>query len=163
MPAVQAILVGLVMVLAFLASKIVAVAIERDYKGWAFPVARWTARLADSLQSSKRGSVLAEVLHAQHDENRAALPEALWHLVGAPLLAWSAARSRIRSRGAALLTERGDFLLTETGDRILLEDGDRGHVADSGDVVVIPQTATLYVSGISHGVGGSEMSQPPRP
>jgi len=85
MPAVQAILVGLVMVLAFLASKIVAVAIERDYKGWAFPVARWTARLADSLQSSKRGSVLAEVLHAQHDENRAALPEALWHLVGAPL------------------------------------------------------------------------------
>jgi len=84
MPAVQAILVGLVMVLAFLASKIVAVAIERDYKGWAFPVARWTARLADSLQSSKRGSVLAEVLHAQHDENRAALPEALWHLVGAP-------------------------------------------------------------------------------
>jgi len=120
-------------------------------------LARRLGWLADYIRRSRQNYYLAEVLHAQREEGKTGLFEAIWHLIGGLQLAVRDTPARIRSwraadrheKGSFLLTESGDFLLTDAGDRILIEDGDRGQIVGSGDVVIAPLTAGERCGAVS--------------
>ena len=152
MSEVQAVWIGLVAVLAYIAGKAVSVAIEREYDSWAPALAVLIVKLAGFISRTRRDQWEADVLYDQGEKGRTALGEAIWHLIGAPGLALREAPARIRSRGSRAMTQRNHVVTVSEGGRVI----------NSGNVVVVPASGSLSLqaSGAVHSSGNADLSGP---